>query len=187
MSSWQKRSEPSQFIKARLLRERAAHGDSVALEIERKFLVKHDGWKASVVGRARIRDGLITILNGRKTRVRILGDRATIAIKGPHAVLTRSEFGYPVPMADAEEMLRVMCDDRILEKIRHYVPHGAMTWEIDVYSGILDGVVIAEVELHREGDQVELPDWVGREVTGDVRYSKLHMLRERSGHTFDDA
>ena len=152
----------------------------MSLEIERKFLVAHNGWKTSVVRSARIRDGLIAIQNGRKARVRILDDIATIAIKGPHKGPSRPEFEYPVPMTDAEEMLRFMCDDRILEKVRHYVPHRGLTWEIDVYSGILSGVVIAEVELDRESDLIEVPDWIGTEVTGDVRYSKLHMFRERS-------
>jgi len=154
---------------------------SMAVEVERKFLVVHDGWKSSVLRSARIRDGLIAIQDGRKARVRILGDSATIAIKGSHKGPSRPEFEYPVPMADAEEMLRFLCDDRILEKVRHYVSSGALTWEIDVYSGILLGIIIAEVELDREGAPVELPDWVGTEVTGDIRYSKLHMFLERSG------
>ena len=72
-------------------------------------------------------------------------------------------------------MLRTMCDDRVLEKVRHYVLFAGLTWEIDVYEGILKGVVIAEVELDREDRILELPDWVGKEVTGDLRYSKFRM------------
>ena len=144
-------------------------------EIERKFLVANDGWKQSVVRSVRIRDGLIAVYLGRKARVRIVGDQATIALKGQRYGLGRSEFEYTIPISDAEEMLRTMCDDRVLEKIRYYIPHAGLTWEIDVYDGILKGVVIAEVELDRDDRLLELPDWVGKEVTGNLRYSKFNM------------
>ena len=145
------------------------------VEIERKFLVAHDGWKRSAVKSVQIRDGLIAIYYGRKARVRILDERSTITLKGEHKGLGRSEFEYAIPFPDAEEMLRTMCDDRVLEKIRYYVPHAELTWEINVYDGILKGVVIAEVELDREDRVLELPDWVGKEITGDSRYSKFNM------------
>ncbi len=102
-------------------------------------------------------------------------DHATIALKGAHNGVGRSEFEYTIPISDAEEILSTMCDDRVLEKVRHYVPYAGLTWEIDVYDGILKGVVIAEVELDREDRVLELPDWVGREITGDLRYSKFNM------------
>jgi adenylate cyclase len=121
--------------------------ETMPQEIERKFLLAHDGWKSSVVKSARIRDGLVAIFNGRKARVRVIEDHATIALKGAHEGLGRSEFEYTIPISDAEEMLRTMCDDRVLEKVRNYVPYAGLTWEIDVYDGILKGVVIAEVEL----------------------------------------
>ena len=144
-------------------------------EIERKFLVAHDGWKRFVLKSVRIRDGLIAVYNGRKARVRIMDDHATIALKGQRSGLGRSEFEYAIPTSDAEEMLRTMCDDRLLEKVRYYVPHAGLTWEIDVYDGILKGTVIAEVELDRDDRLLELPDWVGKEITGDLRYSKFNM------------
>jgi len=156
----------------------------VPQEIERKFLLANDRWKSSIVKSVRIRDGLIAIMNGRKARVRIMGDQATIAVKGQHKGLGRSEFEYPIPTSDAEEILRTMCDDRVLQKVRNYVPYAGLTWEIDVYDGILKGVVIAEVELDRADRALELPDWVGEEITGDLRYSKLNMekaARRRAG------
>jgi adenylate cyclase len=144
-------------------------------EIERKFLLAHDGWKSSVTKSARIRDGLVAFFNGRKARVRIIDDHATIALKGQQKGLGRSEFEYAIPISDAEEILRTMCDDRVLEKVRNYVPYGGLTWEIDVYDGILKGVVIAEIELDREDRVLELPGWLGKEITGDSRYSKFNM------------
>ena len=152
----------------------------MSLEIERKFLVAHDGWKSAVTRRARIRDGLVSMFNGRKTRVRMMDGRATLTVKGEYTGSVRSEYEYAIPVADAEEMLRTMCDDRVLEKTRHYVLHGGLTWEIDVYEGLLEGVVIAEVELDRADRMLELPDWVGREVTDDANYRKLKMLQDRT-------
>ena len=87
-----------------------------------RFLLAHDGWRSSVVKSARIRDGLIAFLNVRKARVRILADHATIALKGEQKGLARSEFEYAISVSDAEEILRTMCDDRILEK---YLVQGA--------------------------------------------------------------
>jgi CYTH domain-containing protein len=143
------------------------------LEIERKFLVANDDWKQSVRRRARIRDGLIASSNGRKVRVRIENDRATVAIKGAHEGPARSEYEYEIPVGEAEELL-TMCD-RTLEKDRHYVEHEGTRWTIDVYDGVLKGVVIAEVELDREDREIKLPRWIGTEVTGDPRYSKINM------------
>jgi adenylate cyclase len=146
-------------------------------EIERKFLVANEGWKQSVIRSARIRDGLIAVYNGRKARVRISDNQATIALKGQRNGLGPSEFEYAIPTSDAEEMLRTMCDDRVLEKMRYYVPHAGLTWEIDVYNGILEGIVIAEVELDQEDHLLELPNWIGKEITGDLRFSKFNMER----------
>ena len=149
------------------------------IEIERKFLVTDDDWKQSVVKTARIRDGLVAFENGRKVRVRILDDRATIAIKGQRNGLGRFEYEYSISTSEAEEILRTVCEGRHLEKVRHYVPYAGAMWEIDVYEGVLEGVVFAEVELDREDRQLELPNWVGQEVTGDGRYSKISMQRKR--------
>jgi CYTH domain-containing protein len=146
------------------------------VEIERRFLVANDGWKQSVIRCAQICDGLIAIYRGRKTRVRILDDRATITLKGQHDGLGRAEYEYAIPIAHAQEMLRTMCDDRILVKTRHYVPHAGLTWEIDVYNGILQGVTIAEVELEEPAGALQLPGWAGEEITGDLNFSKINLF-----------
>jgi adenylate cyclase len=154
------------------------------IEIERKFVVISDEWKCAVVKSVRIRDGLVAYENGRKVRVRITQDRATITIKGPHNKISRSEYEYEIQSADAEEIQRTMCAGRILEKVRHRVPYGGLIWEIDVYEGVLEGIVFAEVEIDREDRLIELPAWIGAEVTGDHRYSKIALeqaYRERAG------
>ena len=151
----------------------------MGLEIERKFLVTNEKWKTSVTQTIRIRDGLIANNNGQKARVRIANARATIALKSRRRGRTRSEFEYAIPLSDAEDMMRVMCDGPILEKVRHCVPYTGVIWNVDVYEGILRGVTIAEVELDSSEQELQLPDWIGQEVTGDPNYRKVNMVARR--------
>jgi CYTH domain-containing protein len=118
---------------------------------------------------------LIAAYHGRKVRVRIFGDIATVAIKGPRTGIVRPEFEYEVPITDAERMLSAICGDDALEKKRFFVEDAGATWHVDVYDGILNGVVIAEIELKQETQAPTLPSWVGKEVTGDPVYKKINM------------
>ncbi|WP_045836558.1 CYTH domain-containing protein [Hyphomicrobium sp. 99] len=147
----------------------------MAVEIERKFLVANDGWRTLCVRSLSIRDGLIATEGGRKVRVRIEGDRATITIKGPRSGLIRAEFEYEIPLLDSNELLANHCQGRIIEKTRHIVSCGGFTWEIDEYSGDLAGIVIAEIELPATGTEFGRPDWLGVEVTGDECYRKVNL------------
>ena len=149
------------------------------IEIERKFLVANDRWKNSVVESVRICDGLIANDKGNKTRVRIANGVATIAIKSRRRGSVRIEFEYPIPISDAEEMLRVICYGNVLDKVRHLVAHAGDTWEVDVYEGLLDGTVLAEIELRDADQKVILPDWIGPEVTADPQYRKINMVAAR--------
>ena len=149
------------------------------LEIERKFLVANDGWKKYVVRHSNIRDGLIANNNGHKARVRIADDKATIALKSRRMGMVRTEFEYEIPCADAEEILRTMCEGNVLNKVRHFVIHKDATWQVDVYDDILKGIVIAEIELTQPDQVLQIPDWVGAEVTNDPRYRKVNMRAER--------
>jgi adenylate cyclase len=145
------------------------------VEIERKFLVASDAWRQSASRSVNIRDGLIAIYNDSKVRARISGDIATITIKGPRIGIVRPEFEYEIPIADAERMFSAICRDDVLEKQRFFVEHAGATWHIDVYGGILQGIVIAEIELQQETEELILPHWVGREITGDTFYRKINM------------
>lgn len=149
------------------------------LEIERKFLLANDGWKSCVVRRIRIRDGLIASNNGNKARVRISDAKAMITLKSRKHGATRTEFEYAIPYSDAEEILRTMCDGHVLDKVRHIVQRDEAVWHVDVYEGILHGVVLAEIELRDADQKLALPDWIGREVTGDPKYRKVNMLAQR--------
>jgi CYTH domain-containing protein len=146
-----------------------------SVEIERKFLVTNDEWRQSAVRSVSIRDGLIAVYRDRKVRVRISGDTASIAIKGPRIGIARSEFEYEVPIADAERMLSTLCQDDTLEKQRFFVEDAGATWSVDVYGGLLQGVIIAEIELTQECQNLVLPRWIGKEVTGDPFYRKINM------------
>ena len=146
-----------------------------SVEIERKFLVANDEWRQSAVSSVSIRDGLIAVYKDRKVRVRISRGIATIAIKGPRTGIVRPEFEYEIPIADAERMLSTFCRDDTLEKQRFFVEDNGITWHVDVYGDILQGVIIAEIELKQETQELILPSWVGKEVTGDPFYKKINM------------
>lgn len=148
------------------------------VEIERKFLVKNDAWRSQVTHTERLRDGLIARDDDLKVRVRCYGNRTTLCVKSGRQGIAREEFEYDIP-PDHAAAIFAHCAGRILEKTRHYIPAESGVWEVDVYHDILDGIVIAEIELASEDVVVQLPDWVGEEITGDPRYSKSNMLMER--------
>ena len=151
----------------------------MAVEIERKFLVQDDSWRSLASRRQEIRDGLIAIADGRKVRVRICDQRATLAVKAKTSGLANLEFEYEIPLVDGEELLAHHCLRGELAKTRHLVPYGGLIWQVDVYTGILAGVILAEVELPSETAEFALPVWIGREVTGDPAYKKLNMVNAR--------
>lgn len=142
----------------------------MATEIERKFLVKGD-FSRQVVSAERIVQGYICSQPGRTVRVRIRGGQGFLTIKGPsdEKGLSRYEFEQPISLADAEELLK-LCEPGAIDKVRHLVPAGKHTWEIDVFHGDNEGLVLAEIELASEDEPFERPEWVGQEVSGDRRY-----------------
>jgi CYTH domain-containing protein len=151
----------------------------MATEIERKFLVKGDDWRTLTVREEYLRDGLIAINEHRKVRVRLYGDRATLAIKAKTTGLRDAEYEYDIPTADAEELLAQHCDENHLSKRRYFVPYRGFTWQIDVYEGIMGGIVLAEVEMEKEDADIPLPRWVGEEVTGNPDYKKHNLFTAR--------
>ena len=149
----------------------------MAQEIERKFLVTGDSWKALVESSSLLRQGYLSSNAKATVRVRSWDDeRAALTLKGKASGMTRAEYEYDIPMDDAREMLE-MAKPHVLEKRRHLVPFGGLTWEVDVFEGRHDGLVIAEVELTSEQQVVDLPDWVGSEVTDDNRYYNASLSR----------
>lgn len=148
------------------------------IEIERKFLLASDRWRGLVERSDYIQDGLVAVSDERKIRVRIIGGRATLTVKTGRTEGRRYEFEYDIPLSDAEKLLEI-CGEETIVKVRHYVTHGGLTWEIDEYDGLLKGIVLAEVELDALDQPVDLPEWLGAEVTGEAAYRKHDMLRAR--------
>ncbi|MCE9543248.1 MAG: CYTH domain-containing protein [Verrucomicrobia bacterium] len=149
----------------------------MGVEIERKFLLSekagYDAWRLGVEG-VPYAQGYLSRGTGRTVRVRIAGAKAFLTIKGPVTGISRTEFEYEIPVADARQLLP-LCDGPVIEKIRHKIPHGRHIWEVDEFLGENAGLVLAEVELADEGDAVEMPVWIGREVTGDPRYYNSNL------------
>jgi CYTH domain-containing protein len=140
----------------------------VAAEIERKFLVADDSWRDGTAG-VRIAQGYLSLDPDRTVRVRLAGENAWLTIKGRTEGITRAEFEYVIPADDAQVLLE-MCLPSVIDKTRHEVSYGGHLWEIDVFHGDNEGLVIAEVELDDESICPELPPWAGAEVSSDARY-----------------
>lgn len=145
----------------------------MGVEIERKFLVKDESWRKGATGIPYVQ-GYISRARGRTVRVRIAGSQAFLTVKGAVKNLSRPEFEYPVPMAEAKELL-TLCEGPIIEKIRHHIPLGNHVWEVDEFLGENAGLVIAEVELSSPEEKMIAPPWLGREVTGDPRYYNSNL------------
>ena len=144
-------------------------------EIERKFLVSGEAWRETAEG-TRYRQGFLSTEPERTVRVRVAGPRGSITVKGKNVGARRAEFEYEIPVADAERMLDTLCKRPLIEKVRYVLAVGAHTWEIDVFEGDNAGLVVAEIELRREDEAFEKPEWVGDEVTGDPRYFNSNLV-----------
>lgn len=140
----------------------------MASEIERKFLVSDLSCIDGSEG-VRIAQGYLSQDPERTVRVRLAGDQAWLTIKGRSEGISRAEYEYGIPLADAKDLLG-LCLPSVIDKTRHCIDFGGHVWEVDVFHGANDGLVVAEVELASENVQPELPPWVGLEVSGDPRY-----------------
>jgi len=147
----------------------------MAREIERKFLLKSDAWR-SRVGGVTYRQGYLSTVPERTVRVRLAGAHAFLTVKGITKGHSRLEFEYPVPVADAEEML-ALCEGPLVEKTRYEIPHAGKTWQVDEYHGDNHGLILAEIELTSEDEKFEVPEWIGTEVSGDSRYYNSNLAR----------
>ncbi len=147
----------------------------MAKEIEKKFLVKSQKWGSLAPG-LRIRQGYLNTSKESTVRVRTLGDKGYLTVKGLTVGMTRDEYEYEIPPADAHAMLDHLCAKPLIEKTRYRIPHAGLTWEVDEFEGVNQGLVVAEVELKSEKESVSLPDWVDKEVTGDPKYYNANLI-----------
>jgi adenylate cyclase len=144
----------------------------MALEIERKFLVKNNDWQKAARSAVEMRQGYLA-KDACTVRVRIAGESGFLTLKTKGNGITRDEFEYGIPVSDAEQLLG-LCKN-IITKTRSLVPLGDHTWEIDVFTGENEGLIIAEIELKEENESFQKPEWLGEEVTQDKRYSNSNL------------
>lgn len=149
---------------------------AMAIEIERKFLVTDDRWRAASDGGTSYRQGYIAGSRHGSVRVRVQGDQAFLNIKSATLGVRRLEFEYPIPLADAEAMLESLCEKPLIEKTRYLLQQGRHHWEIDVFAGENAGLVVAEIELGSEDEDFQRPVWLGDEVSHDPRYYNVSLV-----------
>jgi CYTH domain-containing protein len=148
----------------------------MAKEIERKYLVKAGAWIPQDGG-IHFKQGYLNSQKERVVRVRIEGTQAKLTIKGVTTGVTRSEFEYPVPVEDAAVLLDNLCEQPLIDKHRHKEMHNGKLWEIDVFHGDNEGLIVAEVELASENESIQLPPWAAQEVSSDPRYFNSNLLK----------
>jgi len=149
----------------------------MGIEIERKFLVANDAWRKSVISEARLKQGYLANQERASVRVRIGGNQAFLNIKSATLGIRRSEFEYEIPSSDAEEMLEQVAIRPFIDKTRYKVKCGEHIWEVDLFHGDNEGLIVAEIELEAEDENFETPEWVGEEVSGDPKYFNVCLVK----------
>lgn len=149
----------------------------MAIEIERKFLLKNDNWKSKADSGTVIKQGYLNASKERTVRVRVYGEQGFLTIKGKTENISRAEFEYTIPLEEALELLK-LCEKPLIEKVRYLYSEEGNTWEIDVFDGDNKGLEIAEIELKSEDQAFSIPEWLGEEVSGDPRYFNSLLIKK---------
>jgi len=149
----------------------------MGVEIERKYLVEGHAWKSESITVLPIRQGYLARKPRRSVRVRVSGERAFLTIKGKTVGFTCPEYEYEIPVADANELLDNVVALPIIQKMRHIVNYRGHVWEVDVFLGDNEGLIVAEIELNDEEETFVSPPWLGSEVTNDSRYKNVNLVR----------
>ena len=146
------------------------------LEIERKFLVKNNVLDVlNTIQPIRIIQAYLINEKFKSVRIRISNDRAFLTIKNAATGITRKEFEYEIPKNEAEDIIQTF-DLKVLNKERYQIIYNSKLWEVDVFGGILTGLLLAEIELHAEDEKIELPEWIDKEVTHDASYLNANLI-----------
>ena len=153
----------------------------MALEIERKYLIDLEKIGTLENG-IRIKQGYLSTNKDAVVRVRVKNDKAYLTIKGSNIGVTRLEFEYEIPLIEANEMLDKLCQKPVIDKTRYLIDYENHTWELDIFYGDNEGLVVVEVELSSEDETIILPSWVKEEVTSDARYYNSNLMK----HPFKD-
>mgnify|MGYP000214471366 FL=1 len=150
----------------------------MALEIEHKFLLKNDNWKTEVSRSVQYKQGYLISDKKRSVRIRTSDEQAWLNIKSATIGTSRQEYEYEIPYQEGLEILNTLCQKPILEKVRHFVTFEQHTWEIDVFTGDNLGLIVAEVELSKIGEYFAKPNWIGKEVTQEIRYYNNSLCKD---------
>ena len=147
----------------------------MALEIERKFLVDAEKISAlNLTGGEKILQGYLSTDKNKTVRVRVKNNRGFLTVKSANVGIVRKEFEYEIPVADAEEILK-LCAPNVLQKVRYKVEYAGKIFEVDIFSGRHQGLVLAEVELNSPTEIVDLPEWIGEEVSDNPKYYNSNL------------
>ncbi len=145
------------------------------LEIERKFLVHNDLWNELKKPAGLYCKQTYIHKDSEKTvRIRTLGTKGFVTFKGKQVGISKPEFEYEIPIQDAIEMIDLF-GEIVIKKVRHIIPNGIHNWEVDVFSGVNEGLIVAEIELKSDNENFEIPDWISKEVSDDYRYSNSNL------------
>lgn len=147
----------------------------MAVEIERKFLIKNDSWKKEFSSRNKIIQGYLNSIPERTVRIRITKNKGFLTVKSKNKGSFRKEFEYEIPLLDAKELV-LLCEQPIIEKTRHLINQGIHIWEIDVFEGENKGLEVAEIELSQENETFSIPSWIGKEVTEETKYYNSQLI-----------
>lgn len=142
----------------------------MALEIEHKFLLNNHNWRNEYYQSIAYKQGYLFSDKTRSIRIRTSNDTAWLNIKSATIGSSRQEYEYEIPLAEGLEILNNLCHKPFIEKIRYLVKHQQHIWEIDVFSGDNEGLIVAEIELSEIGESFAKPEWIGKEVTDELRY-----------------
>lgn len=145
-------------------------------EIERKFLVVNNNYRQMAEG-ILIQQGFLSTDRNRIVRIRIIGNKAWLTVKGKSTGASRKEFEFQIPYEEAKEMIQTICIKPIISKIRYRIKLGEVLWEIDEFAEENAGLIVAEVEIPYESFDLELPEWIGKEVTLDERYYNAYLVK----------
>ena len=154
----------------------------MAIEIERKYLLKNNGWRELVTTSTYFKQGYLNATDKNENskssiRIRIEGDKANINIKSMTLSITRQEYEYAIPSEDAQKMLNELCMQPLIEKTRHIVYQDDHKWEIDVFEGYNRGLIVAEIELANESEPFNIPSWIGEEVSEQEKYYNVCLVK----------
>lgn len=148
----------------------------MGIEIERKFLVKSDEWRP--LGKQIFyQQGYLLADKNRTIRIRTFDEKGFITIKGSSKGISRSEFEYEIPVEEAKMILETLCEKPLIKKYRTKIKFNNLIWEVDEFIDENYGLIIAEVELEHENQKIKIPNWIGKEVSGDIKYNNSMLVK----------